>query len=80
MQSLTPTPLKHLGPLKGGPKTSPFSEPPWCPSNIHTQARRAATSRSIHAQGNLADHFIMFSTHGVSHKPHYEQSGWDAVA
>ena len=57
VQSLTPTPLKHpFGPLQGGawvggghrPKTTPFSELPWCPG-------------SIHAQGNLADHIIMIS-------------------
>ena len=39
VQSLTPTPLKHFGPLKGGgggwdQKSTPFFEPPWYPSNI----------------------------------------------
>ena len=61
-------------------KTTPFSEPLWCPGNFDSHALRAATSWSIHTQGNLADHLIMISTHVVSHKPCYEQSGRDAVA
>ena len=52
VQSLTLTPLKHFGPLKGGggrgggPKITPFFEPPWCPGNIHTHAPCAAISGS----------------------------------
>ena len=47
-----------------GPKTTPFSEPPWRPSICHTRATRAATSRFMHAQGHhqgrdlLEDHLI----------------------
>ena len=50
VQSLTPTSLKHFGPLKGwgvgwgvgglGPKNTPFFEPPRCPGNIHTHTPR----------------------------------------
>ena len=42
VQSLTPTPLKHFGPLKEGggggwdQKNMPFFEPPRYPGNIHT--------------------------------------------
>ena len=84
---VTRAPFKHFGPLKGGcgvwgrgDQNHPFFEPLWCLGNIHTRVPRAATSRSTHAKGNLADHLIMISTHIISHKPCYEQSGMDAVA
>ena len=78
VQSLTLTPLKHFGPLKGGwvggwvglqPKNTQFFEPPWCQGNIPTHAPCAATSRSTNAKSNLADHLIMISTCVISHKP-----------
>ena len=84
VQSLTPTPLKHFGPLKGvvgaGTKKDPFFEPPWYLGSIRTHAFRAATSQSTHAKSNLADHLIMIYTNVISDKPCYEQSGRDAVA
>ena len=80
VQSLTPTPSQHFGPLKGGGGDTPFFEPPWCLGNIHTHADRAATSRSTHAKSNLANHLIMISTNVVCHKPCYEQTGRDTVA
>ena len=88
--SLTPTALKHFGPLKGwvgwggggglGPKINPVFEPPWCRSNIHSHTPRAATSRYTHAKSNLADHLKMIFIDVLSHKPCSKQSGRDAVA
>ena len=88
VQSLTPTPPKHFGPLKGGggmggagtKKNTPLFEALWCLGNIHTHAPRAATSQATHDKNNLADHQRMISTNVISHKPCIEQSGRDAVA